>query len=227
MAGRRARAARGGAPARPRTAISAAGGIARVAGPEALVSPRTLGFALALVGIVPVAARGHGLDPASLTLRETTPGVFDVRWRASALRVPGSDVRPVLPARCRQTSPARVDEAGDHVALSWTIDCGADGLAGARIAIDDLAAAKVNALVSVTRLESDPIQTLLGPRRSAFDVPARASRVDVVREYATLGMAHILSGPDHLLFVLGLLLLVSASRLLVQTITAFTVGHSI
>ena len=33
--------------------------------------------------------------------------------------------------------------------------------------------------------------------------------------------------PDHLLFVFGLLLLCSASRLLVQTITAFTVGHSL
>jgi hydrogenase/urease accessory protein HupE len=38
---------------------------------------------------------------------------------------------------------------------------------------------------------------------------------------------HILTGPDHLLFVFGLLLLVSTSRLLLQTITAFTLGHSI
>src|SRR5437016_7008235 len=35
------------------------------------------------------------------------------------------------------------------------------------------------------------------------------------------------TGPDHLLFVFGLLLLVSASRLLVKTITAFTLGHSL
>jgi hypothetical protein len=51
--------------------------------------------------------------------------------------------------------------------------------------------------------------------------------LDVVRGYVTLGVEHILTGPDHLLFVFGLLLLVSASRLLVQTITAFTLGHSI
>src|SRR5207249_1146814 len=50
---------------------------------------------------------------------------------------------------------------------------------------------------------------------------------DVVRGYVTLGIEHILTGPDHLLFVFGLLLLVSASRLLVKTITAFTLGHSL
>jgi len=49
----------------------------------------------------------------------------------------------------------------------------------------------------------------------------------VLRGYGGLGIAHILSGPDHLLFVLGLLLLVGPRRQLVQTITAFTLGHSI
>jgi hydrogenase/urease accessory protein HupE len=42
-----------------------------------------------------------------------------------------------------------------------------------------------------------------------------------------LGVAHILSGPDHLLFVFGLLLLVPSLRLLAETITAFTIGHSL
>jgi hydrogenase/urease accessory protein HupE len=42
-----------------------------------------------------------------------------------------------------------------------------------------------------------------------------------------MGFDHILSGADHLLFVLGLLLLVRGLRPLVLTITAFTLGHSI
>ena len=43
-----------------------------------------------------------------------------------------------------------------------------------------------------------------------------------------LGIEHILTGPDHLLFVFGLLLLLATTTgLLVQTITAFTLGHSI
>ena len=43
---------------------------------------------LALVAVLaPAVGFAHGLDPAALALRETSPGVFDVRWRASALRV--------------------------------------------------------------------------------------------------------------------------------------------
>lgn len=42
-----------------------------------------------------------------------------------------------------------------------------------------------------------------------------------------MGIEHILEGYDHLLFVLALLLIVSSGWLLVKTITAFTVAHSI
>ena len=46
-------------------------------------------------------------------------------------------------------------------------------------------------------------------------------------DYTVLGMEHIWSGMDHLLFVFGLLLLVGGGSRLLWTITAFTVGHSI
>ena len=42
-----------------------------------------------------------------------------------------------------------------------------------------------------------------------------------------LGIEHIALGVDHLLFVLGLLLIVRDRWMLVKTITAFTVSHSI
>ncbi|MDA1371813.1 MAG: HupE/UreJ family protein [Proteobacteria bacterium] len=45
--------------------------------------------------------------------------------------------------------------------------------------------------------------------------------------YLQLGAEHILFGIDHLLFVLGLLLLLRGFWKLVQTVTAFTIAHSI
>src|SRR5439155_7694444 len=54
-----------------------------------------------------------------------------------------------------------------------------------------------------------------------------ASRGAVLFSYGRLGVQHILFGFDHLLFVLGLLLLVDSWRLLLKTITAFTLAHSI
>ena len=45
--------------------------------------------------------------------------------------------------------------------------------------------------------------------------------------YLSIGIKHILLGVDHLLFVLGLLLIVHNRWMLIKTITAFTMAHSI
>ena len=50
---------------------------------------------------------------------------------------------------------------------------------------------------------------------------------EIARAYTLLGVEHILSGFDHLLFVIALLFLVGFQRRLVLTITAFTAAHSI
>ena len=186
-----------------------------------------LGAIAVVVLLAPAIAWAHGLDPASLALRETRAGVFEVQWRASALRLPGTNVQPVLPARCRRIDRGEAVGRPDGVTLRWTVDCGAESLAGEVIGVDDLGAAKINALLTVERLDGEKLQAVLGPRNPSFTVPAQPSRWDVVRGYVALGVEHILTGPDHLLFVFGLLLLVSASRLLLQTITAFTLGHSL
>ena len=51
--------------------------------------------------------------------------------------------------------------------------------------------------------------------------------LEVARAYLVLGVEHILGGIDHLLFVLALMLLIRDPWMLVKTITAFTLAHSI
>ena len=63
--------------------------------------------------------------------------------------------------------------------------------------------------------------------RPEYLVPERQSALAIVTDYVGVGIEHILSGWDHLLFVLGLVLLVGRGRTLLWTITAFTLGHSI
>lgn len=46
-------------------------------------------------------------------------------------------------------------------------------------------------------------------------------------DFLGLGVQHILVGPDHVLFVIGLILLGGAWRRLVLIVTAFTIGHSV
>jgi hydrogenase/urease accessory protein HupE len=49
----------------------------------------------------------------------------------------------------------------------------------------------------------------------------------VVRAFTVSGVEHILIGPDHLLFLLGLLLLGGTLWRLATIVTAFTLGHSV
>ncbi len=50
---------------------------------------------------------------------------------------------------------------------------------------------------------------------------------ELARAYTALGVEHILTGYDHLAFVLALLFLVGFNRSLLLTITAFTAAHSL
>ncbi|MEQ1899030.1 MAG: HupE/UreJ family protein [Vicinamibacterales bacterium] len=49
----------------------------------------------------------------------------------------------------------------------------------------------------------------------------------VVRRFIPVGVHHILIGPDHILFLIGLLLLGGPWMALVTIVTAFTLGHSL
>ena len=93
--------------------------------------------------------------------------------------------------------------------------------------MDGLATGKTDALVRIMLADGRVVQGVLRAGEPRLAIPVRARRVDVLRSYAKLGIEHILTGPDHLLFVFGLLLLVASPGLLVRTITAFTAGHSV
>ena len=51
--------------------------------------------------------------------------------------------------------------------------------------------------------------------------------IAVIRTFVPAGIHHILIGPDHILFLIGLLLLGGGWRALLKIVTAFTIGHSI
>jgi hydrogenase/urease accessory protein HupE len=55
----------------------------------------------------------------------------------------------------------------------------------------------------------------------------RQGTLAVVRRFVPSGVEHILIGPDHLLFLIGLLLMGGTLRQLLLVVTAFTVAHSV
>ncbi|RIL04762.1 MAG: hypothetical protein DCC71_13000 [Proteobacteria bacterium] len=132
----------------------------------------------------------------------------------------------MLPEACRREATLAREATALGVGERWIAACGPGGLVGRTLGVTGLDATRSDALLRVALADGRVVQHVLRSDAERFVVPARTPRLAVARDYARLGIEHIATGTDHLLFVLGLLLLVGGGRRLVQTITAFTLGHS-
>jgi hydrogenase/urease accessory protein HupE len=172
-------------------------------------------------------ARAHELRPAYLELRETAPGTYDASWKVPAA---GDGRRLALTARLPEravalTEPRRVSDGSAYLAR-WQVSA-PGGLAGERITIDGLSATMTDVLVRLEHLDGTTQVVRLTPAEPSFVVATAPGRWQVVRTYLGLGVEHILTGVDHLLFVLTLILITQGGWPLVKTVTAFTVAHGL
>ncbi len=184
-----------------------------------------LGLLLAQLA-APAPAWGHRFAPSLLRLFEVAPGEYNVVWKTPAQGISAVPLRPLMPASCRAVAGGGGELEGSGVVSQWRLRC-AGPLVGAVFAVSGLADNQASVLFSLERRGGIFHQALLSAERPQFRVPEEPTAPRVMREYAWLGVAHIWSGVDHLLFVFGLLLLVGGGRRLVWTITSFTLGHSI
>jgi hypothetical protein len=172
-------------------------------------------------------AFAHELRPAYLQIRQTGADTYDVFWKVPAV---GDNLRlslnVQLPQSCTNLTEPRGSFSGGAFTEQWSIRC--EGrLSGSTIRIDGLTATLTDALVRVERLDGSTQVTRMTSSIPSFVVESVPYRLEVARTYLVLGVEHILTGVDHLLFVSGLLLLVSGFKRLVQTVSAFTVSHTV
>ena len=86
---------------------------------------------------------------------------------------------------------------------------------------------KADALVRIAPLGREIQSHRLTAASPVATIIARPDRWQVLRSYFVIGTEHILTGWDHLLFVVALVLLVAGGWPVVKAATAFTVAHSI
>ena len=187
------------------------------------------GACLLLVGWLglPAAARAHEARPAYLEITETAPGRFDVMWRTPVLAGMRLRVAMQLPADLKNEKEPAVQELADSLVERRWIRAGEGGLAGKRIEFPGLQASITDVLVRIEMLDGRKWTAVARPSQPWVQIAASQTRLEVVGTYVVEGIRHILFGADHMLFVLGLLLIVRDRWMLVKTVTAFTVAHSI
>lgn len=181
-----------------------------------------LGLALALP-----AARAHEIRPAYLDLKETAPGQYDVLWRTPVLSGMRLPLALQMPEDVRNLREPQVDELTDSLVERRWVDAGPGGIEGKRIDFPGLQLSITDVLVRIERLNGAHSTDLIHPSRPYLEVPPPRGALATAAVFLTQGIEHILFGPDHLLFVLALILIVRDGRVLLWTISAFTLAHSI
>ena len=169
----------------------------------------------------------HEARPAYLEVKETAPGRYDLLWRTPVLSGMRLPIVLQVPSTAKNLKEPTVQQLTDSLLERRSIDAGARGLAGQRIEFPGLQATITDVLVRVELLDGRKWTTIVHPSQPWIEIAAPQGKLAVLGSYVVHGIRHIAFGADHLLFVLGLLLIVKDRWTLVKTITAFTVAHSI
>jgi hydrogenase/urease accessory protein HupE len=192
--------------------------------------PGLRGLLVAILLIAPLFhvpdARAHESRPAYLQIHETAPNRYDVIWRTplfSGMRLP---VVLKLPDGLRNIEQPRVREFPGSLLERREVEV-TGGLAGKQIDFVGLQATITDVLVRVEALDGAHATTLVHPSQPYIEIAASRGLLATAGAYVVHGVEHILFGFDHLLFVLALILIVRDTRMLLLTVTAFTVAHSI
>ena len=183
---------------------------------QALKRAGVLALAVLGLGLTTGTAGAHELSMAEMDVRQLSTDQFVWHWTASGKQPAAQELTPRWPAGCR--------------ALDNTLSCGAAGLSGT-MAVDGVGQRYSAAMVKVTWLDGQSrVYTFTSgqPTVQLFGAADDGRGMgEIARAYGVLGVEHILSGFDHLAFVLALLFLVGFNRRLLWTITAFTAAHSL
>lgn len=196
--------------------------------PKVMLAVRWLVYAIPL-GVMAVFAanvQAHESRPAYLEINEIAPDRYSLLWRTPVLSGQRLPVELKLPDGFRNIADPTLKELSDSLIERRIVEAD-HGLAGKRVEFFGLQATITDVLVRVKRLDGTLATTLVRPSQPWVEFGAPEGTFSVARAYLLHGIEHILFGFDHLLFVLALILIVQSGRVLLFTITAFTLAHSI
>lgn len=172
-------------------------------------------------------AVAHENLPASLIIQQQSPQQFDVRWRIPQTQGAAPEITPVFPADCAAlTAATEIPTPGARLRL-WQLRCQQGLHNGAHIAFDGLSITMIDVLTRVAYLDGSSESHIARAREPEIVFGLSPAQALAVSSYFGLGVKHILTGIDHLLFVLCLMMLVPNVLALLKTITAFTLAHSL
>ena len=169
----------------------------------------------------------HESQPGSVEIRQLGDDRYEIKYRAPNYYGKPHPARLQLSRTWEIIGQPTRRASGDSILFQWAVSTGGRSLEGAVIEFPGLESTVTDVFIRLTRLDGSVMTTIARPTRPWAELRGERPWHETAAEYLGLGFHHILQGVDHLLFVLGLLLIVKNRLTLVKTITSFTVAHSI
>ncbi|MBI1364707.1 MAG: HupE/UreJ family protein [Alphaproteobacteria bacterium] len=185
----------------------------------------TLRFLIILFTLLAAgAAHAHDARPLAVEIREIAQNRFALSWHAPGSVAPENAPRLALGAPCRAIAPAGADDPLRGRAI-YACD---NGLKDAELTIEwPYFNPSLATLVRVAWRSGEVSTEVLDPSTTSWRAPARETFAGVSKSYFILGVKHILTGVDHILFLAGLIVLARTPGRVLVTATGFTLAHSL
>ncbi len=168
------------------------------------------------------------IRPAFLELTQKSETSYKVLWKkpsqgeaSNALKI-----EVLFPSSTKTKGIKQISQTRSAILETYVIE-DENALIGKSITIEGLETTSSDVLVRIHYLDGETEFIRVLPESPKFSLTHKSGFVNMASTYFILGVEHILEGFDHLLFVLALLLLVGNIRVLIWTITAFTLAHTI
>jgi len=179
------------------------------------------------------------MAPAYLSLKERGAEEIEVKLKLPLISGRSPGLKVLFPEHCRALGARHQGVLKEALISHWRLRCSEGGLSGALLRFEGIRGGLRELIVNYERPKGVWAGAVFAEEPELRLPQAEASPTPFA--YLRLGVIHILEGFDHLLFVLGLLLLVHRRglrrsiqgepprqlSLLLRTVTAFTLAHSL
>ena len=163
----------------------------------------------------------HEFNPAHLLVDETKELEYEALWMTPVKNL-GTSPELSFPEICEVEKDLPFRQ-GKYISEKISLKC-SESLKGKAIQVSGLSILN-DALVTVNHFDGDRFEGLMNLKAPEIIIPE--DKQVYPTGYFYLGVEHLLGGLDHIVFVLGLIFLISGFVPLFKTITAFTLAHSI
>ena len=147
--------------------------------------------------------------------------LYEVLWKQPVVENRRLPIEPTFEPNCDLQPLGPPSVTANALVQRWQAPC---PLGDSIVSIKGLATSLTDVMLRVVDQRGDYENFILRPADPTIDLST-----DTVSSvsYLVIGVEHLIFGLDHVLFVIGLVLFIRAPWMLLKTITAFTVAHSI